>query len=751
MLKVGLIGNPNVGKTMLFNKFTACHSCVGNWAGVTTTCKQSKGCNHMDDIDIIDFPGCYHLSEEGPQADKSTKDRVGSQPQAQQVDVWVNVIDASALRRQLYLTLQILELNQPVIVVLNRMDLLKQEGLEIDMSRMSGILGCPVLGVSAKIGWGLKQLEKVIQQYKSSQDYRCGAAVCRYPEPLEVLVAELEKKHAYTRHQAVAHCLQQSRADNLPAFMLTAGFTQMLRGYGAGLMQLVAQTRHDKIETIMHACVRKPSATAKVYSQQLDGLLLHRWLGLPCFALMMFITFWLSMGLGQCLQSILEPIWISLFVHLPGWLNAQLGGPLWLGVLLTKGVGLGVVTAFSFLPILWGVFFALVMLEESGYMSRAAVVIDRIMRILGLPGESLVALILGFGCNVPGILATTHVPKRGDRIITTMMLPFMSCSARLAIFATFSNAFFATQAAKVLCLLYATGLVVAGITGWLVKQYVGEEAEEATYCLELPAYQWPGVKATLATAAKRSWRFVYKALPVIAGVCMVLALLGQCLWDGRIVEYQATDSVLAWMAKKAAYCFYPLGLTTQQWPLVIALITGLLAKEVVISSLALFYAGVNIGNSYAWYKQAQGLLLLQNLGEELQQALIQQWHSLINYGAIAPEAMPWINYEQMGFSSEHHVIAYMIFILLYFPCISTLYAIARQLSWSWAWLSLAWSIIIAYMFAAGYLALAQSPSLQVAFIISIGLAIMLSIYLEHARQLARVDQPSSKNAVVWGL
>ncbi|MEC8978419.1 MAG: ferrous iron transport protein B [Pseudomonadota bacterium] len=695
---VGLVGNPNVGKTLLFNRLTACQNCVGNWAGVTATCRRAKSNGLQHDLMYIDLPGCYHLPDD--QAEKSQTESMASIGEIlnnQSVDIWVNVIDVKHLSRGLYLTIQLLERYQDVVVVLNQVDAIQGQA-EIDASKLSKILGCEVLTVSAKFSMGLLGLKA----YLSSAEKKTygGYTVLRYPEPLERIIQTQHDRGDKTRYSALKSCIRMSQQDSVPSFLLTDGFTAMLKGYQFGLSQFIAQARHEKANQIFHACFRKVTAEDKQRKVDLDRWFLNKWLGLPLFFIMMFGVFWFSMSLGQYAQEVLDPLWQFVFIDCIGWAIANWHGPEWMLVLLTQGLGVGIVTALSFFPILICMFISLHYLEESGYMARAAVIMDRMMRTLGLPGESFVALILGFGCNVPGILATKHIKKQQDKVATALMMPFMSCSARLTIFAVFSAAFFAKDAAVILFFLYTIGIIVACITGLLVKVfYKNKERENTTYLLELPCYQMPKLQQALTQGLRRSSRFVRKAIKPIILVCTVLAWLNHMHMNGVFVSKADHATVLAVVSKQLAWFFYPIGVHTSQWPLIVALITGLFAKEVVISTLGVFYAS-SLQHDVLWYHSQT----LAGLWGDAQQAIL---NSMMHWSLLLPIGEPeaaytWLS-SGLGFASKDHIIAYLIFLLLYFPCISTLFAIEKQAGWYWAIIALFWSTFMAYAVAGTYL------------------------------------------------
>lgn len=701
--KVSFIGHPNVGKTLLFNRMTSCNHCVGNWSGVTSGCHQATTTTQTNKANLVDLPGCYYLpdqniNEHQPESIRNIQQAL----YANDTDLWINVIDANALAHQLMLTLALLEQGRRIILVVNRVDMAKNKGIEININKLSSILSIPVVAISAKFGTGINTLKKALDIELSDATQRSDF-VLRYPQPLEnIIQQQLRENKADNRFAAIAKLIHDSHDKCLPSYMLQEGFDALLKGCQYGVTELTNQVKRAEANNISKACIAQTTKQQQEYSKLLDTWLLHKWFGLPCFFTLMFAVFWVSMFFGQHLQAVLEPIWQLLFIDIPAWLLVRWRAPIGLVIVLSQGVGMGVVTALSFLPVLFCVFISLYYLEESGYMSRAAVVIDRVMRALDLPGESLVALILGFGCNVPGVLATKHIARKSDRITTALMMPFVSCSARLSIFAVFCATLSKHSAAQVLFFLYLSGMLVALLTGYLLKRYLLRDSEESTtYLLELPAYQQPIIFEALSHGAKRSLKFVYDAITPIVCVCIALACLQHLSMDGQFSQQPSSASALAYIGKMLSVLFYPLGINQQQWPLVVALITGLLAKEVTISTLGIFYAADYLYHDASWYAARPLVSVVLHAFSAVVDGLYK-WGNIFSFGITSVE-YSWLSPQNTGFISEDHLISYLLFTLLYFPCISTLYAIAKEVGWFWAKLSLIWSCLAAYTVAMVYL------------------------------------------------
>ena len=487
----------------------------------------------------------------------------------------------------------------------------------------------------------------------------------------------------------------------------------------------MALTRVEAIEKWCRKAIKSKGSDREDLDKALDQWFLHPKMGLPIFFLMMFSVFWLSMGCGQMLQGILEPLLQLLTVQIPSLLCRQYELPLVVEIFLVHGVGISLVTALSFFPILLVMFFSLYLLEESGYMTRAAIVMDRIMRQLDLPGESMVALVLGLGCNVPGILATRHIPKKTDKIVTALMMPFMSCGARLTIFAVFASVFFPKQAAAVLFFLYVLGIFIAFMTG-LIARFFGLTQRHTceNYLLEIPGYQWPSWSMGVQQAYQRTHRFVWRALGVIMPVCITLALCNHIADTGELLVQPGNRSILAWFGKSLSVLFYPIGLSAEHWPLVVSLIMGLLAKEVVLSTLSIFYTQMETSVPLT---SSISALSIDTFSEIANNIIYGYRYFLPSLSAELPSWASYLNPEHI---SPDTVMGYLIFTLLYFPCVSTLYATARQTSWRWAGVSVLWSTSIAYLCAAAYLGLRSQLTSGVVEIIALGGFLVIGYFIK---------------------
>lgn len=723
-LTVGLIGNPNCGKTALFNCLTKGRQRVGNWPGVTVDQHRGELVFADQKISVIDLPGCYTCAVAS--ADSPLDEQIACQfLLSEQVDVYVNVIDACHLQRHLYLTLQLLETGVPVVVALNMMDVADKQGIEIDQAALARHLGCPVVAMVANRGEGAEALCKAICH--AAAHPHCAVAT-PLPTKLSQALTELGTQcrshlagHLSERWVAMRllegdHLVQAKMSAEL--ILATTEIAQQLAAeVGEEADILIADARYQAIQRIVERVWTRQAVHAG-WSATVDALVLNRWLGVPVFLGVMYALFFFTMHVGGMFQESFEILGRALFVDGVGVGLQQFDAPDWLLGLLAHGVGEGMVTAISFIPILAAMFFGLTWLEDSGYMARAAFVVDRAMRALGLPGKAFVAMIVGFGCNVPAVMATRTLENQRDRILTALMTPFMSCSARLAVYAVFVAAFFPVQGHNVIFLLYMIGIVIAVISGLLLRASV-LPGEVMPLVMEMPAYHWPQWRAIARRTGQRLSGFMRRAMVWIIPLCAGLGLLTHVPFG--------QDSLLSWLGRGVTRVFVPMGLNLDNWPATVGLIMGAIAKEVVIGTL----------NSL--YQQLAAHQLMPVLSWQPLEAMQLAWQSLIEHAQALPSGLSTpiaslapaqnLGAEAYGqllrhFTSTASVFAYLLFILLYFPCISTMAAIRRELSLGWAVFSLLWANLLAYGIAVGYFQLAtwsQHPTQSATWVTAITL------------------------------
>lgn len=668
MLKsIALIGNPNCGKTTLFNHLTGANQRIGNWPGVTV--EQHRG-NYIESgtkhcVAVIDLPGCYSLVAT---ADIAPDEKVTCEYIFQdKTNIYINVIDAAHLNRDLYLSLQLLELGVPVIVALNCMDLAQDAGIKIDITALSVLLGCPVVPITAKNGTGIKKLQQEIFKYSGVNDYKVD-----YPHVLQSIIA------SWQPYCSSAQAIRILEGDVIIANKLAAANIDISRVRSQLHQQLeteldvyIALHRRQTVKNILSNAVVKNTPMKAVFGERLDRLMLHKFFGPLIFLGVMYLMFTCAINLGGWLQLGFERVSELIFVTGIRQLLTSFDTPNWVISLLADGVGSGVSITVTFIPVLATMFLCLGMLESSGYMIRAAFIVDRLMRYLGLSGKSFVPMIVGFGCNVPAVMGTRILSSKRERILTIMMTPFMSCSARLAIYAIFVAAFFPLGGQNIIFSLYLIGITVAVLTGLALRSSILQK-DESMSLIEMPDYRWPLFSALLRQVWQRLKSFLLKAGVLIIILNVVINGLGH--------------GVLQSIGKYLTPLFAPIGIAPENWPATVGLLTGLIAKEAVVGTLNAFYTS------------------------EV---------AMVKY-----------------FGGPIEAYAYLLFTLLYFPCVSVIAVIAKELNVKWALFSVAWSTGLAYIIAALFYQIATQSSWLLVF----GLSVALVTFFIMARWMVRKDQ-----------
>lgn len=446
-LKIAVAGNPNCGKTTLFNELTGSRQMVGNWPGVTVDRKTGLYSFEGHDFELVDIPGIYALSAHSTD-EKVARDYLLSDD----YDLIVNIVDAANIERNLYLTTQLLEMRVPLIVVLNKMDVAKSRQICIDTEELSNRLGVPVIPIAASKRSGLQELKQAVHQ--AAEKNPLSEADVVYPALIQEAATLLtERIRALASSQSLqADWLAMKLLEDDPEYIALLDATSreevaaQQRKITAELDEdadiAIADARYNFIHWLTNGAVTHTTKVAKTLTDKIDKIVLNRVLGLPIFLLMMYLTFMFTINVGGAFIDFFDLAAGAIFVDGMGTLLNGLGAPAWLIGLVATGIGGGIQTVATFIPPIGFMFLALALLEGSGYMARAAFVMDRFMRMLGLPGKSFVPLLVGFGCNVPAIMATRTLENQRDRTLTIMMNPFMSCGARLPVYALFAAAFF---------------------------------------------------------------------------------------------------------------------------------------------------------------------------------------------------------------------------------------------------------------------------------------------------------------------
>lgn len=656
-INVACIGNPNCGKTTLFNALTGSKLKVANWPGVTV--ERFEGQTSFEDVDItlIDTPGIYSLTC------YTIEEKVTRQcAMDDSIDVIINVVDASSLERNLYLTLQLLELGKPIVLALNMMDIVKERGMEIDMHRLPEMLGdIPVVPVSAAKRTGLDILLHAVVHHYEEGNGRKGAPgdeteyVLKYPPEIEDKIAKLEVMMGahYPTHSSVRwHAIKLLEDDEEVKKEHPISVTNVVdRSYEKDIIQCKYAYIEKVVNEILFHKNQKAASTDKV-----DKVLTHPFWGIPMFLLIMCAVFFLTFAVGDLLKGVFEQGLAWLSAAASAGLDA-IGVTAWLKSLIVDGIIAGVGGILTFIPNIFILFLALAVLEDSGYMSRVAYVMDSVMGRVGLSGKAFLPMILGFGCTVPAIMATRALETEHDRRKTMLVTPFMSCSARLPIYVLFSEMFFPEHPALVAFSMYVIGMVIAILAALVINRMEKGHINDSLL-IELPEYKRPNARTIRIYVWNKLKDYLSKAGTTIFIASIVIWFLLN-FGIGGMVDNPA-ESFGAVIGHLLVPVLKPAGLG--MWQIGVALLSGLSAKEVVVSSFAVLF-GVANANSDA------GMAAIVS-----------------NIQSINP-----------GFGALN-AYCLMLFCLLYVPCVATVATVKKESgSWKFTGKMIAFQLVLAWM------------------------------------------------------
>ena len=710
--QIGLIGSPNCGKTTLFNRLTGSQQTTGNWPGVTVEQKSGFFELNQDDYHLIDLPGVYSL-EQSSQTGLDEKVAC-SYLQNQPADLIINVVDASSLERQLFLTAQLLHMGLPIVVVLNRMDLLRERNLSIDPEKLSEQLGCPVIPVSAYYNKGIDQLKQqlpALLNQRSKLHFDLPEQLHSSVHALRDKLGSAESESCWASVQMLIH--PEGAPTEVKAFCQTEK-RRLEKHFDEDLLLISADLYFQFAHDAAHASQTHTDQYTRNTTDQVDRWLLHPILGLPIFLVIMYLVFALSITVGNAFLDFFDLGAQAIFVDGPTALLESINAPNWVIAFLAQGIGSGIQVVATFIPVIGALFLLLAIMEETGYMQRAALIMDGLMRRLGLSGQAFIPLVIGFGCNIPAVLATRTLPDQRDRIMTAMMTPFMSCSARLTVYVMFATAFFTEHAALIVFSLYLVGILAAVLTALLLKHTL-LSGEAPPLLMELPIYHRPAVFNVLLSTRNKLRSFIMDAGKIIVLVVLVLNFFNSLGTDGTFGNENQSQSVLSTVAKVATPIVAPLGLTEENWPATVGLMTGLLAKEVVVGSLDALYQNNKTANSsddpYDFIAAMQEAFatvpanvtsIISDIADPLG---LKSIDTIDDKLAIAEEqgfTLSTLDKMAANFQGDVGAYAYLLLILLYFPCVATFGAIKQELGWCWALYSGGWSMILGYSVAVGF-------------------------------------------------
>ena len=744
---IGLVGNPNCGKTTLFNALTGANQHVGNWPGVTVERKEGTYRAHDQPVTVVDLPGVYSVDAE----DSTTGlDELVARDYllSSEADVIVNIVDASNLERNLYLTTQILEIGVPMIIALNMMDLAEKREIRINVPLLSDRLGCPVIPLCAYTGKGVPQLKEAVHQALTHPTL--PQTYVTYPPVLEEALTDLIVNPTHIRWFGLNLLQYDDRhlpdlgQDTLQRIAEHRHRIQQTLGEDTDL--LIADSRYTWIRHLIQGVTDRTNVVGRTLSDRLDRVVLNRWLGIPVFLLVMYFMFLVSINVGGAFIDFFDIGMGTIFVGGTAHLLQQINTPGWLIGLLADGVGGGLQTTATFIPQIGFLFIFLAILEDSGYLARAAFVMDRLMRFVGLPGKSFVPMMVGFGCNIPGIMATRTLENRRDRLMTILMNPFMSCGARLPVYALFCAAFFPTNGQNIVFLLYIIGIIAAVFTGLVMKKTLFR-GDAAPFVMELPPYHIPSIKGVLIRAWDRLKAFITKAGRMIVIMVLVLGLINSVGVDGSFGKQDSQDSILSAFSRTITPVFTPMGIEQENWPATVGLMTGVFAKEVMVGTMDSLYTQLAEQASIAseeaesfdfWGGIGEAFVSIpHNLGDLTNQVLDPIGLGILGstgdqQAAAEEQEINYTTFGQMAtlFGSTTAAIAFLLFVLLYFPCVAATAAVYRETNLGWTAFVGAWTTGLAYWVAVFYyqvMTFNQHPGSTIAWLVALALAMVATL------------------------
>lgn len=730
------VGNPNSGKTTLFNGLTGSKQQVGNWAGVTVEKKTGRYTHSGDEFILTDLPGIYALDSgnDSNSIDESIASRaVLTHP----ADLIINVVDVTCLERSLYMTLQLRELGRPMIVVLNKMDALKRERQSLDIQQLEKVLGCPVFMLSAtskeQVSRFKEKLHKVLLQGVALKelllDY--GSA---FEQSIGKLATIFQHKQVAPRALAIRALENDLLVINgLPEVQRELIQKEQLQS-GLDIDLHVADTKYTFLHEQCQQIRKTEGKLSHSFTQKADKLILNKWVGVPFFFVVMYLMFMFSINIGSAFIDFFD---IGVGALLVDGGHYLLGDhlPIWLVTLLADGLGGGIQTVATFIPVIACLYLFLAVLESSGYMSRAAFVLDKVMQKIGLPGKAFVPLVLGFGCNVPAIMATRTLDQERERKLAASMAPFMSCGARLPVYALFAAAFFPESGQNVVFALYLLGILAAVFTGLVLKHTLYPGSSDSLV-MEMPDYEIPTVQNVMIKTWQKLKRFVLGAGKTIVIVVMILSFLNSVGTDGSFGNEDSDNSVLSKVAQVVTPVFAPIGINQDNWPATVGIITGIFAKEAVVGTLNNLYTSAEGDESeYDLMASLQEAVMSipENLtGLSFSDPLGIEVGDLTDSSAVAEEqavdASIFGNLKQ-HFVTGHAAFSYLIFILLYTPCVAAMGAYVREFGANYARFIAVWTMGLAYGGAALYYQatrITETPVESLTWIIAIVMASLLT-------------------------
>ena len=661
-IKVALVGNPNCGKTSLFNVASGSHEHVGNYSGVTVDAKEGLFEHGGYQFRLVDLPGTYSLSAYSPEELYVRKNLIEDVP-----DVVINVVDASNLQRNLYLTTQLIDMNLRGVIALNMYDELNAKGDRLDIRQLGWLLGMPIVPTVSRTGQGIDELfDIVIQIYEKSDPSLArhihinhGVELERSVNRIKALISHTEdiRSKYSTRYLAIKYLENDKEIEGVVESLsnrdeiISARFEEnnRIRGLlGSGLESSMVDAKYAFVQGALAETYVPSSKKRKWHTltDRIDAIVTNKWLAFPIFFILLYIVFDTTFVVGEYPMR-----WIEWVVETFGTFVASMMADGWLKDLVVDGIISGVGSVLVFLPNILLLYMFISLLEDSGYMARAAFIMDRLMHKIGLHGKSFIPMVMGFGCNVPAVMATRTIESRKSRLITMLIVPLMSCAGRMPVYVLIAGAFFPHHAGLVLLGLYALGIVLAVLAAKVMSSFFKDD--DLPFVMELPPYRVPTAKSIFRHTWEKGRQYLQKMSGIILICSMAIWFLGYFPNHDAYstVQEQQEHSFIGYVGKAMEPVLEPLGF---DWKMGVGIVAGVGAKELVVSTLGVMYA---------------------DEAPTLQSALVQ---------TVTPAG----------------ALAYMVFILLYFPCIATFVAIKNESGgWKWAIITAIYTILLAWVAA----------------------------------------------------